>query len=54
VVTGAALWWVWLLPVVLGAPWIAAIAWFWRRAKPDDGAVPPSAAELARRRLWAP
>ena len=44
-------WWVWLLPVVFGAPWIAAIVWLWSK-RPRDGAVPPSLAEMARKRLW--
>jgi hypothetical protein len=38
------------LSLLLGAPWIAAIAWAWTRAPRVDG-VPPSMGELARRRL---
>ena len=44
-------WWALLLPVVFGAPWIVAIAWLWSK-RPRDGAVPPSLAETARKRLW--
>ena len=38
------------LSLLLGAPWIVAIAWAWSRAPRVDG-VPPSLGELARRRL---
>jgi hypothetical protein len=38
------------LSLLLGAPWIVAIAWAWRRAPRVDD-VPPSLGELARRRL---
>jgi hypothetical protein len=44
-------WWVWLLPVLFSAPWIAAIVWFWPRDG-FRGAEVPSMAELARERLW--
>jgi hypothetical protein len=44
-------WWALLLSVVFGAPWIVAIAWLWSK-RPRDGAVPPSLAETARKRLW--
>ena len=43
--------WSWLLPFLFGAPWIAAIVWFWRHT-PRDDEVPPSTAERARQRLW--
>jgi len=45
-------WWVWPLPLLIASPWIAAIACYWRRARPRDGALPPSAAEMTRKRLW--
>jgi len=52
---GAALpWWTWVVPFLFAAPWIAAILAYWRKARPRDGAVPPSAADLARQRLWLP
>jgi hypothetical protein len=54
VVSHAVPWWVWLLPLLFGAPWIAAIVYYWRRARPLDGALPASAADLARKRLWTP
>jgi hypothetical protein len=38
------------LSLVLGAPWIVAIAWAWTRA-PRVDSVPPSMGEIARRRL---
>jgi hypothetical protein len=41
----------WPLALVVLAPWIAGIVWFWRR-RPRDGAIPLSMAEHARRRLW--
>jgi hypothetical protein len=50
-VTTYAPWWVWLLPILFSAPWIAGIIWFWRRTEGDNG-EPPSMGELARRRLW--
>jgi hypothetical protein len=45
-------WWVWLLPLIFAAPWITAIVWFWR-TRSRDGALPPSLADEARKRLWA-
>lgn len=43
--------WGWLLPLLFGSPWIAAIAWFlWHG--PRDDTAPPSTAEQARQRLW--
>jgi hypothetical protein len=47
-------WAAWLVPVALGAPWITGIAYYWRRSKPLDGSVPPSMADMARKRLWTP
>jgi hypothetical protein len=44
-------WWAWLLPLGFGAPWLAAIAWLWNK-RPRDGAIPPSMADAARKRLW--
>lgn len=38
------------LSVVIGAPWLAAIAWTWWHA-PRLDVVPPSLGERARRRL---
>jgi len=38
------------LSVVIGAPWLAAIAWTWWHA-PGLDVVPPSLGERARRRL---
>jgi hypothetical protein len=43
--------WAWLLPFVFGAPWIVASIWYWRH-RPRDGEIPPSAAEMVRKRLW--
>ncbi|HVD25488.1 MAG TPA: hypothetical protein VNB86_05790 [Gaiellaceae bacterium] len=43
-------WWVWLLPVLFSAPWIAAIVWFWPR-EGFGGGETPSMGELARERL---
>ena len=43
-------WWVWLYPFIFGAPWIAGIIWYWH-IRPRDGAIPPSMAETARKRL---
>jgi hypothetical protein len=37
-------------PVIFGAPWLLAIAWYWRR-RPRDGAIPASMAERSLRRL---
>jgi len=43
----------WLLGLLLlvGAPWIAGIVYYWRKA-PREGSTPPSLAEMVRRRLW--
>jgi hypothetical protein len=38
------------LALLFGSPWLVASLWLWRFA-PRDGAVPPSMAELARRRF---
>ena len=43
--------WAWLLPILFGAPWIAAIVWFLKHTPHNDEA-PPSTAERARQRLW--
>jgi hypothetical protein len=43
------LWWP-VFPLLFGAPWIVAIAWYWRR-RVRDGSIPPSMADQARRRL---
>jgi hypothetical protein len=40
-----------LIAVAAGSPWLVAIAYYWRR-RPRDGFVPPSAGEMARKRLW--
>jgi len=48
-------WWSWLpLAALFGAPWIAAIVWIVLRGPRGGGEAPPSAADLARRRLWTP
>jgi hypothetical protein len=39
----------WLFPVILAAPWIVASIAYWQ-ARPRDGFVPPSHAELSLRR----
>jgi hypothetical protein len=44
-------WWALLFPFVFGAPWIAGIAYFWRRT-PRDGAIPMSIGDQVRQRLW--
>jgi hypothetical protein len=44
-------WWAWLLPLLLGSPWIAGIVWLWRH-RIRDGSLPPSMAEQTRARLW--
>jgi hypothetical protein len=43
-------WSAWLLPALIGAPWVAAIVWLWRHL-PRDGFIAPSMAEHARQRL---
>jgi hypothetical protein len=40
----------WLLPTAVGAPWVAAIVWLWRR-RPRDGFIPASMADHARQRF---
>ncbi|HMB18655.1 MAG TPA: hypothetical protein VKO41_05000 [Gaiellaceae bacterium] len=48
-------WWSWLLlSLLFSAPWFIAAIWVWRRTPRDALEEPPSMAELARRRLWAP
>lgn len=42
--------WFWLLPFVLCAPWIVAIAWVWRRV-PDDGWMPASMGSQVREQM---
>jgi hypothetical protein len=44
-------WSTWLLAFALASPWIVLVAWFLRK---DGGnrEVPPSMAEMARKRLW--
>jgi hypothetical protein len=49
---GANPWWAWLLPILFGAPWLAAIAWVWFRSPSKSGEAPPSLAELIQQRLW--
>jgi len=45
-------WWVvWLLALAAALPWIAATALV-LRSRRGDREVPPSMAEMARRRLW--
>ena len=44
-------WWVWLVGLGFASPWIAASIWLWRKT-PRDGALPPSTADLVRKRLW--
>jgi hypothetical protein len=39
------------LTLLFASPWLAAIAYVWRRAPRMDG-PPPSMAERARERLW--
>ena len=39
------------LSLMLGAPWLVAIAWTWSRV-PRTDRVPPSLGDLARQRLW--
>ena len=49
---GSEPWWAWVVfPLGFGVPWIVGIVWAWRR-RPRDGAIPLSAADEARRRLW--
>jgi hypothetical protein len=45
-------WSAWLLPTLVGAPWVAGIAWLWRH-QPRDGFIPLSMGEHARQRLSA-
>jgi hypothetical protein len=39
-----------LTPLVLATPWFVAVVWCWYR-RPRDGSIPPSMAELARKRF---
>jgi hypothetical protein len=41
-----------LVVLLMTAPWVAGIAWYWRRL-PRDGALPMSMADHARRRFPA-
>jgi len=41
----------WLVYLGFAMPWVVPIVWFWHQ-RPRDGAVPPSMADLARKRLW--
>jgi hypothetical protein len=42
----------WLVVLLLlVAPWIVGIVYYWRR-RPRDGWIPPSIADMARNRLW--
>ena len=41
----------WILPPVIGLPWLVAIAFYWPRVR-RDGHVPPSLAEVVKDRLW--
>jgi hypothetical protein len=50
---GADPWWIWLLPVLFAAPWIAAIVWVRLRSGRGSLTEPPSMAEAAARRLWS-
>jgi hypothetical protein len=43
--------WIWLLPLLFSAPWIAAIIWFWPREGFGDE-PPASMGELTRQRLF--
>ena len=44
-------WWVWLVGLGFASPWIAASIYLWRKI-PRDGAIPPSMADIAKKRLW--
>ncbi len=44
-------WWVWLLPLVFAAPWLAGIAYVCLRTPRREDGVPPSAAQAALRRF---
>ena len=41
-----------LIALAAGAPWLAGIAYYWRRL-PRDGTVPPSFGELLRQRIFS-
>jgi hypothetical protein len=45
-------WWIWGLPVLLVSPWLVAVA-LCLRGQRGNRDVPPSMADLARRRLWS-
>ena len=51
---GVTPWWAWLLPVAFSAPWLAAIAWTYRRTPRRGEEAFPSLGEQARRRLMPP
>lgn len=40
-----------LIALAAAFPWVVGIVYYWRR-RPRDGAIPPSMADEARRRLW--
>ena len=45
----------WFVPVtvlVVGASWIAALAYYWQKVR-RDGYVPPSLADTVKDRLWS-
>jgi len=45
-------WWSsFVVVLVAGAPWLVGIVFYWRR-RARDGSVPPSLAEMVRKRLW--
>jgi hypothetical protein len=44
-------WEAWPVVLLVGAPWIVGIVYYWRR-RAKDGSVPPSLAEQVRKRLW--
>jgi len=46
-------WWIWFLPMLFSAPWIAGILWFWPRGARSNDAPLSSMAEMARQR-WSP
>ena len=45
-------WFVFVIILAVGAPWIAAIVYYWPKVR-RDGYVPPSLAEVVRDRLWS-
>jgi len=46
-------WFPFVVVLVVGAPWVAAIAYYWPKVR-RDGYVPPSLGEVVRERLWGP